>query len=623
MTVTIELDPQDQDRVLVLGDYRDEYLMQQLPGIRHDRSRSQPGTVAHTVPRTWATWMAIQGIFQDQLPDIGPEYQAWLQNDWQTRVQPCLQLRGQTDVLQDPRTPWDERLYPFQRAGVAFLALAGQALLADEMGTGKTVQSICALRRLHDYGAEVFPTLCVVPNSTKGQWKRHWEEWFPGTRVSVVGGSATERAQALAEDADVYVIHWEGVVLHSRVSGFGSIRLLRCGDHKNGDPKLKVSRCEIHEKELNKIPFKSVIVDEAHFMKNPESKRTRAVWSVLRGEKIRYCYALTGTPIGDTPDQLWPIMHGLHPLEYPTSSSYVERYCLQSWMYTGELTIVGINPNTRAEFFGFFDPRFRRMPQALVLPFLPSVVYESRDAVMTPKQATAYKQMKTKSMAELNDGTKLLTADHGFARYTRLGQFASAMCEIDDKGQVRLTKPSPKVNVMMEVFEEAVGRQIAVAAESKQLIQLASDRLTEEKVPHHCLVGGLSDHVRDLILEDFEAGRVRAILFTMQAGGTGLNLTAASVMVRLQRSWSMFTNLQTQYRFRRIGSERHDSLTLVDLVAPKTIEEDQFRRYGEKLARLEEINRDKVTLRQAGRLAELAALEHEEHGIVHSTLLPE
>lgn len=614
----LELHPDDPDRVIVTITDREVYLVEQLPGLLHAR----PGA-PRTAPKTRATWLAAQALFQANL-QVGSSYATWLKHDYETRVGPCLAIRYATDLQSDPATPWDARLRPFQKAGVAFLATAGCAVLGDEMGTGKTVQSISALRRLHEYGHHVFPVLCVVPNSTKGQWEEHWKHWFPGAQVQIVGGTPTQRRKALEESADVFVINWEAVRLHSRLAPYGNIRLAKCAEHRGGDPNLAVSRCEVHEKELNRIKFRSVIVDEAHKMKDPHSKQTRAVWAVQFGESVRFRYSLTGTPIADHPGDLWPIMHGIAPLEYPTSTSFEQRYCLHTWDWSsGGLTVVGINPTTRDEFFGFFDPRFRRMPKALVLPYLPPVVKVRRDAPMGTKQAKAYETMRKKMMAEIGnpDGDdRILTAKSQLAKTMRLTQFANATVEFDEENNVTLTKPSPKVEVLLEVLEEASG-QVIVCAESRKLIMLAAKRLEEKGYTYSLIVGGMTDAMRQVSLNDFKTGRVKVLLFTMKAGGEGLNMTEASTMVRLERSWSMLLNEQSVARFHRMGSEQHQSLTLVDVVAPGTIEERQFQRLREKSDRLEEITRDKITLQNAG--MDITALVAEEQSILNQMLYDE
>lgn len=609
----IECDQDDPAQLVIRAGDRETYLCQTIPGSRWDPARR-----VFTAPLSWGTWMALNGIFGQAGMQIGEQFGQWTRDEYDRRVKPSFDLRTLTSVLPDIGVPNDDRLFEFQRAGVAFLAVAERALLGDEMGTGKTVQAIMGLQRLHAYGHEVFPVLCVVPNSTKGQWKEHWDDWWPGLRVEVIDGHAPRRRESLESEADVYILHWQAMMLHSRLAPYGSVRLLKCGDHPGGDPDLKVTRCEVHEKELNRIKFRSVIVDECHRMKDVRAKQTRATWAVQHQDSVRYKFSLSGTPLADSPGDLWPIMHGLAPEEYPRRRSFEERYCLTSWSPFGGMDIVGINPAHRTEFFGLFDPRFRRMPKALVASHLPPISYERRDCQMAPKQARVYREIEQEMMTRTDDGD-LILATNNLAVSIRLVQFASAYARVEDE-KVILSEPSPKLDILEEIIDDA-GKPLVACAESRQLIMLASERLEKRKIPHHCLVGGLTSDQRTAMLRDLNEGKVRVLLFTMQAGGEGLNMTAADTIVRLQRSWSMMLNVQTLARVHRLGSEIHDNITVVDVVTPGTIEERQFRVYREKMARLQEIARDRDLLRDSGRLAELAALEAEEQAIMSSSLL--
>jgi len=101
-------------------------------------------------------------------------------------------------------------------------------------------------------------------------------------------------AQPPVEEFDVAIINWEALRLHSRMEGYGNMRLKRCPEHGGADPKVKPTACEAHPKELNEIEWGAVIADEAHKAKNPKAKQTRSLWAIAKNAPYRY--AATGTP---------------------------------------------------------------------------------------------------------------------------------------------------------------------------------------------------------------------------------------------------------------------------------------------------------------------------------------
>jgi SNF2 family DNA or RNA helicase len=159
-----------------------------------------------------------------------------------------------------------------------------------------------------------------------------------------------------------------------------------------------------------------------------------------------------------------------------------------------------------------------------------------------------------------------------------------------------LTEPSPKLDELEAIFDEMPDKPIIVCAESRQLIDLASIRLSKRKIPHGLITGTVNEFERQRVLREFQAGRLQALLFTVKAGGVGLTMTAADTIVFLQRSWSMIDNKQAEDRAHRIGSERHESIHVIDIVARDTVEEGQIARLTEKFMRLQEIARDRLLI---------------------------
>lgn len=575
----------EPNRIVVLTAWNEKDLIKMVPGSRWNGKENY-----WTVPLAWSSCITLRGVFRDRL-EITADLNLWAREEKLRRVNGVMDLRVRTEPLE--RTEPD--LYPFQEAGVEFVHASGDTLLGDDMGTGKTIQALRALARV-----DGLPALVICPNSVKKVWDRETPRWLPEANVYVVSGSVAVKERILnaaKDDAQaLVVINIEAVRLHSRLSGYGSLRLRKCRDcDQHGEEGLRASSCEVHPKTLNRIAFRTIIVDEAHRIKDPKSKQTRACWAVMHQDGVERRWAMTGTPIANDPSDLWSIMHGVNKDDFPSRSKFIDRYCLQSWNPYGALSIIGINPEHREEFFKILDPRFRRMPKELVLTQLPPKIRQVRYVEMVPKQAKAYTEMEKHFITILGDRA-LLTAPTQLAAQIRLMQLASAYCEITEDQKVRLTDPSPKVDELVDILEDLGDKPVVVAAEHRQLIELAAKRLDKLGISYGLITGAQNTFQRDQAIEDFQAGKIRCILFTVKAGGTGITLTRADTIVFLQRSWSLIDNLQSEDRVHRIGSEGHEAITIIDVVTNDTVEEQQITKLYQKLQRLEEIRRDKIIL---------------------------
>ena len=601
MGVFVEL---DGDKIIIQAEWRLKEVCRALPGAKWDTNKD-----VWRIPLSWTGCLSLRSTFKEQL-EIGPALTEWATNEKSSRIDPANFLRD----LEESETG-DEDLFPHQRAGVEFLSKARRALLADEPGLGKTAQAIRSLKRLQDQGEEVFPALIVCPNTLKSNWKREFERWWPGVTVQVLKGTPLQRRKAFETEAQVYVINWESLRTHSKLLSYGSIALARCSECGGHDPKVTTARCEVHQRELNKIPFKSVVADEIHRSKDPKSKQTRALWAASGSADIRY--ALTGTPIANTVVDLWPILHWLDDKEWPSKTKWLDRYVNTMLNAFGGLVILGLKPEMESEFYAGINPRMRRMLKARVLPWLPEIINDRRDVEMGAKQAKAYKQMLENMMAmldstpeyafeeaQMDTGTVdggVVVASNPLTQTGRLVQFASAYgtIELTETGEkMVLSDPSCKVDALMEDIKNGdFGEDsVAVCAVSRQLIELLSARMTKEKITHGLITGAQSGDERQQAIDDFQAGRIKWILFTAQAGGVGVTLTTARRLVMLQRPWSLVDYKQALDRVHRIGSEIHDSVIITDYVTEGTIEERVIEALDVKSDNFEQIVKDKAKL---------------------------
>lgn len=582
-----------EGEILVQIHWNESELISQVPGIRWHEERR-----VWRIPVNWTACIQLRGIFGERLT-VGESLARWSQNEHTQRIAPSLALHDKTEMI-GYRQMSRGRLFPFQEVGVQWMIDSGSDLLADEMGGGKTVQALTVLESL---GAQAFPALVICPNSVKFNWAREAGDWSKSSNPYVVHGSAAERRkiiEAAAKDPFALVIvNLEATRTLSRLAGFGSQALRRCVSHGGKDPRIKTSGCEAHDKELNLIPWRTVICDEAHRIKDPNAKQTRAVWALGQQPSVTRRYALTGTPLANNPSDLWSIMHFVDHVEYPVKSKFIGRYCLAAYGTYGGLEIKGLHPDTKAEFYKFFDPRFRRMPKALVLKQLPPKQQSTRYVELPPKQLKAYKALEKEGSVFQADGS-LLIAPNDLELRLRLLQLSSAPLEETFPEGWQMCGPSVKVEEVLAILEEMGDRPLAVAAYHRQLIDLLAARLDKEGISYGLVTGKQKDFERELAIRDFQAGKLRVLAFTMATGGTGITLTKADTIVRMQRSWSMIDNKQTEDRVHRIGSEIHESVHVIDIVARETVEEQQLITLLEKDMRLQEIARDREKLAAAG-----------------------
>jgi SNF2 family DNA or RNA helicase len=587
VAVSVDIDAQGE-HILISADWRYKELCKSLPGASWSASEQ-----VWRVPLSWTTCLALRSTFRSDL-EIKPTLGAWAANQLETRIAPANALR-ELETYEG-----DEVLFPHQRAGVAFLATAKRALLADEPGLGKTAQAIRALKELNDRGEEVFPILIVCPNTLKNNWAREFARWWPDVTTQVIKGSAVQRKKQFEQPAQIFIINWESLRSHSRLSPYGSISLTRCRACGGQDEKISENRCEVHLRELNNFKFKAVIADEIHRSKDPKSKQSRALWSASGNAEIRF--ALTGTPIANNVVDLWSILHWISPKDWPSKTKWIDRMVDVMLNAFGGMMVLGVKPQMQDEFYKSVNPYMRRMLKKVVLPNLPPVLKERRDVEMSTKQKKAYEQMRDLMISELESGDTL-AAPSVLTQTIRLLQFASsyetiAVNETTGEPRAVLDAPSCKIDALMDDIENGDfgDDAVAVSAVSKQLINLLSAELTKKKIAHGLITGDQDEDERQKAIDDFQSGAIKWILFTAQAGGVGITLTAARRLIMLQRPWSLVDYKQVLDRVHRIGSEIHDSIVITDYVTEGTIEERVIQVLETKADNFEQIVRDKDQL---------------------------
>lgn len=680
---------------------RDVSRLRTVPGIRADTTADPPHW---TCAATLYHGVVLRNTFGDEM-EYGDDVRAHMR---ELRRVEAAQRTATYDE-------GDERLFGYQRRGAGRLSLPGGAMLADEVGTGKTVQALQALRAC---GAEALPAIVVTTRSMKLRWAAEAAEWAPDVLPVVVTGSATQRRQVLAAAKQIQDIlgtcehQYATRIASTTASGFADLvtrsssesaiqstpnvsestrasgsttipsNTLACSSsvafvestpsalpttNASSTPKgasassvadtseagiqalgsmsttaTCVESCEpccvvraiatsagiptttgttyagvcviinwealrnhtrlahypgaaLSEKDqqlkdLNAIPFRTVIADEAHRMKDPKAKQSRAVWWL--GKTATRRWTLTGTPVGNEYVDLWSQFHFIDPEVWTSRSAFLDRYVVSVYNgFTDEPLF--LRPETKHELFWWIDNHMLRRTIA-ELPELASEVPTVRevrlDLELTKQQATVYRKLKKEMMATI-DG-ELLAATDPLVLAGKLAFVASAMPVVSPEGEViSLDRPSNKIDAMLELLEDRELRPAVVFAESRKLIELAAATAREKGYNVGVISGAQNDLQRNAAVTQFQDGELD-VLFSTAAGGEGITLTAGASMIFLRTPSSLIMYKQMLGRVPRIGNKR-SVIPAYHLVSSKTTDEIAFDVIVSKVAKAEDILRDK------------------------------
>ncbi|TCB97560.1 DEAD/DEAH box helicase [Micromonospora zingiberis] len=523
-----------------------------------------PGALV--LPATWAAVVQLSHLF-GAVWRPGPRLLGWLAEEMRLRTQPGTEL---TVTL-----PEGLVLRPYQVEGARMIAAMGRALLFDDPGAGKTITTILGLLERAAAGHQVAPVVVIAPASVVDPWIDAWRTWAPDWRVNAWRGTPDHRRRLAARPA--------GTAAHVVVASYDTARM----DAAKGKP-------------LDRLGARTVVVDECHLIKSASAARSIAARRLAK--RADNFVALSGTPITHHPGDLWPTLEALAPTAWPSGERWKARYCVT---IPGDYSarVIGLNDAAEPEFRATLLGQHRRVAKADVLTQLPPKVYSVRQVELPPAYRKAYDQLERQMIAQLPDGEELSVMSV-LAQLTRLSQLASAAAdvtvtrepgpdgEMQGRTEVRLKAPSWKVDALLEVLAERPGSPVVAFAPSRQLMALAGEQATKVGLQVGYVMGGQSMRERTETVERFQKGKLDLLCVTTGAGGVGLTLTAARTVVFLQRPWSLVEATQAEDRCHRIGSEIHDSIEVVDIVATDTIDARVRSVLHEKAGQLADLLKD-------------------------------
>lgn len=416
-------------------------------------------------------------------------------------------------------------LRPYQREGLRWMqGLASRGMggiLADDMGLGKTLQTLSFLCSV---GGR---SLVVCPSSLVHNWVAEAGKFTPGLKAVAIDGP--DRAKTLTEhqDADLFVT---------------SYALLRRD-----------------EEVWNGREFDVVILDEAQHIKNPEAQVSRAAHR-LRG---RHRFALTGTPVENSVQDLWSIARFALPGYLGNRERFTERF-------VKPLSAVDPPAAVRERLSRRLRPVVLRRLKGEVARELPGKIEQVVYCELKPKQREVYTKLLRESRASL------LEAEGGKKRMlalTALLRLRQTCCDLRLLGLHDLEdeETSVKAEVLGELLDEAVegGHRVLVFSQFVGMLQLLVGELATKRIDFCYLDGATKD--RAAVVKRFQSGAAPVFLISLKAGGVGLNLTAADTVIHVDPWWNPAVEAQATDRAHRIGQER--VVTSYKLITRDTVEE--------------------------------------------------
>lgn len=436
-------------------------------------------------------------------------------------------------------------LRSYQKDGVKWLKCMAKhsfgGILADDMGLGKTLQVLAFI--LSDKDRKL-PCLVVAPSSIIYNWKIEAEKFAPQLKVLVITGVKERRTMLIAASNDYDMI----------VTSYGAVR----------------NDIEAYKK----LRFSYIFVDEAQNIKNPLTINANSVKSLVAS----CCFAITGTPIENNLTELWSIFDFVMPGFLKDKNSFA--------VDLGEPVVKGGNKEKADQLSRLIKPFILRRLKREVLKELPEKIETNYFAEMKEEQkkiyAAYYKSFKEELIPKIEEFGIEKNHIEILAALTRLRQIcAHPATFLDD-----YTGGSGKLELAMDIIIQSIdsGHSILVFSQFTKMLKIIRNELENSGINYYYLDGSMKPEERMMEIDNFNSDREAVFLISLKAGGTGLNLTKADVIIHFDPWWNPAVEDQASDRAHRMGQK--NVVQVYKLLTEGTIEE--------KIANLQDRKRDLI-----------------------------
>ena len=422
---------------------------------------------------------------------------------------------------------YKEILRKYQIVGVEWMlklrSMNLGGILAEDMGLGKTLQVITYLESIE----RERPYLIITPASLILNWENEFNKFNSSVSILSIYGDRKNREELLTNLKNEVVI--------------------TSYDYLKRDTDL-----------YDDIEFDTIILDEAQYIKNHKTKVAQAVKKINSKFKL----ALTGTPLENSLAEIWSIFDFL-------MNGYLFNYDYFYKNYERAIVLQG-EKNVTERLKNMVEPFILRRLKKNVLRELPEKIEETYFIEMNQEEKNLYQANLVKINETLAQSIDVNTNKiEVLAMLTKLRQIC-----IDPRLLYEdISSSSSKINACIELIEKSIEnkQRILLFSSFTTVLDLVSQECDNLSIPYFMLTGETNKVKRNQLVEDFQNEAVPLFLISLKAGGTGLNLTKASVVIHLDPWWNISAQNQATDRAHRIGQK--DTVQVFNLITKNTIEE--------------------------------------------------